>query len=517
MKPKFYITTTLPYVNASPHIGFAMEIVRADIIARYKKQKGFDSILNTGTDEHGIKVYREAIKRGIDPKGYVDEYAEKFKNLHQVLGLSDPLLFTRTTNSVQKKAAQEFWKVCKQNGFIDKGLYNVKYCVGCELEKMDSELDNDGHCPIHPLRDIELIVENNYFFKFSLFQKKLLDFYEQNPDFVVPDFRYNEIKNFVASGIRDFSISRLKSKMPWGVEVPDDTEHVMYAWFDALINYVSAIGWPDDMEKFNRWWPVTQYCGKDNLRQQSAMWQAMLMAAGLPPSRQIIINGFINIDGQKMSKSQGSIADPYAIVKEYGTDTLRYYIARELSSFEDSDYTPEKFLEAYNAGLANGLGNLVSRTLKMSEMYFNGDVKNSGNIIVPSKIMIEMLDGNQKTEGWGIPYEIKKTFIPKYEVCMEKFEINKASEVVWTLVSSLDHYISDYEPFKLIKTDKEKTEAVVWNVLYGLYFTAQMLEPIMPETALKIQLLLGTEMDEKGEFPKSFKTKLPEAPLFLRK
>ena len=218
-----------------------------------------------------------------------------------------------------------------------------------------------------------------------------------------------------------------------------------------------------------------------------------------------------------MSKSQGSIADPYAIVKEYGTDTLRYYIARELSSFEDSDYTPEKFLEAYNAGLANGLGNLVSRTLKMSEMYFNGDVKNSGNIIVPSKIMIEMLDGNQKTEGWGIPYEIKKTFIPKYEVCMEKFEINKASEVVWTLVSSLDHYISDYEPFKLIKTDKEKTEAVVWNVLYGLYFTAQMLEPIMPETALKIQLLLGTEMDEKGEFPKSFKTKLPEAPLFLRK
>lgn len=517
MKPKFYITTTLPYVNSDPHIGFAMEIVRADIIARYKKKKGFDVLLNTGADEHGSKIYLEASKKGIEPQAYVDEYADKFKNLHEALGLSKELIFTRTTAPAQRIAAQEFWKQCQKNGFIDKGLYRVKYCVGCELEKTDSELDETGHCPIHPLREIELIVENNYFFKFSAFQKKLLDFYDQNPDFVVPDFRFKEIKAFVSAGLRDFSISRLKSKMPWGVEVPGDPDHVMYVWFDALVNYISAIGWPYDMQKFESWWPVTQYCGKDNLRQQSSMWQAMLMAAGLPASKQIIINGFININGQKMSKSQGAVADPYAIVKDFGTDTLRYYIARELSPFEDSDYTPEKFLGAYNASLANGLGNLVSRTLKMSDMYFAGNVKNEAGVSALSRAVIETVEGGQKTEGWSIPYEVKENFIKRYEAGMEKFEINKACDAVFSLISHLDQYISDYEPFKLIKTDKEKTEAVVWNVLYGLYFVAEMLETVMPDTAIAIKDLLGAEIDEKGGYPRSFKTKLPEAPLFLRK
>ncbi|KKT74648.1 MAG: Methionine-tRNA ligase, partial [Parcubacteria group bacterium GW2011_GWB1_44_7] len=276
----FYITTTLPYVNAEPHIGFAMEVIRADVMARWKRAQGFEVFFNTGTDERGAKIFEAAKKAGQEPQTYVDEAAKKFQALIPLLNLSEPN-FIRTTDSHHIKAAREFWKICAKNGHIYKKPYKIKYCVGCELEKTDSELV-DGKCPLHPTREIEEIEEENYFFKFSAFQKPLLDFYEKKPDFVVPDFRFNEIKSFVKRGLEDFSISRLKEKMPWGIEVPDDSEHTMYVWFDALVNYISAIGWPDDLERFKKWQidsgGMVQYCGKDNLRQQSAMWQAMLMA-----------------------------------------------------------------------------------------------------------------------------------------------------------------------------------------------------------------------------------------------
>ncbi|HEY4478498.1 MAG TPA: methionine--tRNA ligase, partial [Candidatus Paceibacterota bacterium] len=290
MKEKnFYITTTLPYVNAEPHIGFALEIIRADVIARVKKIQGYNILLNTGTDEHGMKVDRNAKALGQDTQEYVDKVSEKFRDLLSILNITGDNHFIRTTDKRHIEAAQEFWKICKNNGFIYKKNYKIKYCIGCELEKTESELV-DGKCSIHPSMIIEEINEENYFFKFSDFQKKLLELYEENPDFVIPDFRFNEIKVFVERGLEDFSISRLKSKMPWGIEVPDDSDHIMYVWFDALVNYISTIGWPDDNKSFEKWWGdtmgVVQYCGKDNLRQQSAMWQAMLMSVGLPPSRQ---------------------------------------------------------------------------------------------------------------------------------------------------------------------------------------------------------------------------------------
>ncbi|MBV22354.1 MAG: methionine--tRNA ligase, partial [Parcubacteria group bacterium] len=344
MGKNFYLTTTLPYVNADPHVGHALEFVTADIIARYRRLIGDEVFFNTGTDEYGQKVYTKTLEEKKDPQKYVDEYAEKFKKLKDTLNLSYDN-FIRTTDEHHKMAAQEFWKRSIANGDIEKKLYKSKYCAGCELEKTDSDLV-DGCCPEHREQEIQIIEEENYFFKFSKYQKPLLELYKKNPQFVIPDFRFNEIKRFVERGLEDFSISRLKSKMPWGVPVPDDDEHVMYVWFDALVNYISAIGWPDDLKKFEKWWPVTQFAGKDQVRQQAAMWQAMLMSVGLPLSKQIVIHGFITVDNGKMSKSVGNVISPDDLVAEYGVDALRYYLVRHVHPFEDSDFTMEKFKEA---------------------------------------------------------------------------------------------------------------------------------------------------------------------------
>ena len=341
MNKKFYITTTLPYVNAEPHIGFAFEIIQADAIARYHELLGDEVVFNFGTDEHGQKIYQKALEEGKDPQKYCDEYAAKFDALKKALNLNYTN-FIRTTNSAHIKAAQEFWKLCVKNDDIYKKFYKIKYCVGCELEKTESELV-DGKCPLHSNRDLEIIEEENYFFKFSKYQKPLLDFYKKNPDFVIPESKFNEIKTFVKSGLQDFSISRLKSKMPWGIDIPDDPEQIMYVWFDALINYISTLGWPEDEKKFKDFWPGVQVAGKDNLRQQSAIWQAMLLSAKLSSSKQIFIHGFLTVNGQKISKSLGNVINPIELVKKYGTDPVRYFLLAKVHPFEDSDFTIEKF------------------------------------------------------------------------------------------------------------------------------------------------------------------------------
>lgn len=476
----FYITTTLPYVNSDPHIGFAMEIVRADVIARSKKLEGFDVFFNTGTDEHGQKLYDAAKKAGMDVQKYVDSYAEKFKDLKGILNISEDVHFIRTTDEHHIQAAQEFWKRCKANGYIYKKNYQAKYCVGCELNKTDSELNEEGQCPIHPNNKIELIDEDNYFFEFSSFQGKLIQLYESNPEFVIPDFRFNEIKAFVKNGLEDFSISRLKSKMSWGVPVPDDPDHVMYVWFDALVNYISTLGWPENKHNFDKFWAnkdtlTVQYCGKDNLRQQSAMWQAMLMAADLPNTKQIVINGFITGEGGvKMSKSIGNVINPLDVVNEYGTDALRYFLLRELSPFEDSPFTIERFKESYNANLANGLGNLTSRILTLSEKYIEN---------IPE-----------------MDYKLLSQ-IPEF---MKKFNTSNALGVVWNLVFLLDKYIQETEAFKVIKNNESKGKELILEYVNRLFTIGKALEPFMPETSDKIQKLIK-------------ENKKPETPLFLRK
>ncbi len=480
MDKNFYITTTLPYVNSDPHVGFAMELVRADIIARGKKLQGYDVFFNTGTDEHGQKLFTAAKEVDKDVKEYVDVYAEAFKGLPKALGVLGDVHFIRTTDSHHESAAQEFWRLCDKNGYIYKKNYTIKYCVGCELEKTDSELEN-GRCILHPKLEIELREEENYFFKFSAFGDKLLNFYKEHPSFVVPDFRYNEIRAFVERGLEDFSISRLKEKMSWGIPVPGDENHVMYVWFDALVNYISTLGWPEKMDSFEKFWkngtPV-QYCGKDNLRQQSAMWQAMLMAAELPNSHTIVVNGFLTGDGGvKMSKSLGNTINPIDVVNEYGSDAFRFFVAKEVSNFEDSPFTMERLKTSYNAGLANGLGNLTSRIMKMASDNLEGPIAN-----IPKE------------------WEELKTF-SKF---LESFEISKAADWIWLHIGQLDAYIQENQPFKVVKTNPEEGKRMIAELVSRLYVVALMLSPILPGTSSKIIELVN-------------ENKSPEIPLFLRK
>lgn len=477
---KFYITTTLPYVNGDPHVGFAMEIVRADVIARYKRLMGYDVFFNTGTDEHGSKLYEGAMADGVTPQEYVDKYAKNFINLSELLNIKD-VNFIRTTDQKHILAAQEIWKRCSENGYIYKKNYQSKYCVGCELNKTDSELE-DGKCPIHPNREIELIDEENYFFKFSAFQQPLLDFYKANQDFVIPSFRFNEIRSFVERGLDDFSISRLKSKMPWGVDVPGDTEHVMYVWFDALTSYISTLGWGTDDKDFDYWVngnPV-QYCGKDNLRQQSAMWQAMLMAAGLPNSKHIIIDGFITSGGQKMSKSVGNVISPFEVIEtfkdvtEYPEDVLRFVLLHDVSSFEDGDITMDSVKESYRSQLQNGIGNLTSRIMKMATS--NGVSISSSNVFAKDD-------------------DIKNS--------IENFDLKKSLEYLMQAVRILDIRIQKTEPFKVIKTNQKDGEELINLLLVELSAIASQLAIFLPRTSEKILECIR-------------ENKMPEKPLFNR-
>ena len=463
MKDKFYVTTTLPYVNAAPHIGFALELVQADIVARYHRAQGSEVFYNTGTDEHGLKIYRKALEEGKDPQEYADENAKKFDDLKGILNLSYNN-FIRTTDDHHIKAAQEFWKRCDRNGDIEKKTYKIKYCVGCELEKTDSELV-DGYCSLHSNQKLEVIEEENYFFKFSNYGDKLLALYKERPDFVVPDHRFNEIKKFVESGLRDFSISRLKERLPWGVPVPGDENHVMYVWFDALVNYISAVGWPDRMDEFEKWWPVIQFAGKDQIRQQAAMWQAMLLSAGLEPSKQIFIHGFINVGGEKISKSVGNIVDPNHYVNKYGTDAVRYYLSGHIHPFEDSDFSEESFRDVYQADLANGLGNFASRATALAEKVggLDGFV---ADIDIQTRVNETITTVTQGIQG---------------------FRLHEAVAKIWNLIRFGDGYIDSHKPWET--EDKQ----AIFNVLYLLDAIAGLAEPIMPEASAKIKTAIQNE------------------------
>lgn len=458
MKQKYYITTTAPYVNADPHIGFALEIVQADSIARFERQKGKEVRFGFGTDEHGLKIYRKALEKGVSPQEYCDSSIPTWNNLKKSLNLSYTN-FIRTTDEEHIKAAQFFWEKCSEAGDIYKKVYKAKYCVGCELEKTDSELE-DGKCPIHPNLAIELIEEENYFFRFSKYQERLLEFYEKNSDFVFPKGKFNEIKTFVEGGLQDFSISRLKEKMPWGAPVPNDPDHVMYVWFDALTFYVSNIGWPGDAKNFEEYWPVVQVAGKDNLRQQTAIWQSMLFSAGIENSKQVFIHGFVTADGQKISKSLGNVIDPVDLTTRYGTDATRYFLLAKLHPYEDSDFTYDRFEEAYNSDLANGLGNLVARVAKLCEKVGMSGKKEKGKV-------------NEKIKNHLLNYRF-----------------DEALKFIWEEISQTDQFINQEEPWKL---EGAKLEKILKHAVGHILSISFNLQPFLPETAEKIETQFTAE------------------------
>jgi methionyl-tRNA synthetase len=475
-KKSFYITTTIPYVNADPHIGFALELVQSDALARYQRLLGKDVFFNTGTDEHGQKIWEASQKEGKDVQSYVDYYAQKYLELKDILNLSYDN-FIRTTSQKHIVAAQAFWVLCDKKGDIYKKVYRGLYCVGCEKFITEKDL-MDGKCSLHPNQKPELVEEENYFFRLSNYKKQLLEYFA-NEKVILPEWRRMEAIDFVKDGMEDFSISRDKKRFSWGIPIPGDDTQVMYVWFDALVNYLSTLGWPDSHGNFEKFWQngqTVQTAGKDMVKFQSVMWQGMLMSAGLSSTDTIIYHGFITGEGGiKMSKSIGNVINPNDIVKEYGTDALRYFLLREISSFEDSPFTMERFKEAYNANLANGLGNLASRILTLSEKYLD------------KAPMIE-----------------EKSNLENYFNFFESFDIKQAVDYVWNEIGELDKFIQETEPFKVVKVDKEKGKELIANMAVRLYVIARMLNPILPETSATLKQLVKTN-------------KKPKQPLFLRR
>ena len=470
-KKPFYLTTTLPYVNADPHVGFALEIVHADIVARYRRLMGVEVFFTTGTDEHGQKIFQKAQEEGRDVQEYVDHFAGRFNKLKGALNLSNDA-FIRTTDQKHIEAAQELWKRCEAAGDIYKKKYTGLYCVGDEMFLKEGDLV-DGKCPNHPTMTPVEIEEENYFFKLSAYQDKLVE-YLSSESVVLPSWRREEALKFVQSGLEDFSISREKARMSWGIPVPGDETQVMYVWFDALTNYISTLGWPNG-ENFAKFWDggeVVQMAGKDQVRFQSVMWQAMLMSGGVKKTDRVVYHGFITSGGQKMSKSLGNVIEPFALVEEYGTDAMRYLLAK-IHPFEDSDVTLEKLKETYNADLVNGLGNLVARIMKLAETH---------------------LEQGMRPQVAG--------FAPEYTEALEKFEIHKAIEYIWQCIGALDQKITETEPFKLVKTDPEAGKNLILNLTQELYVIGRMLNPIMPAANEAIKKAVIENKKPENLFPR---------------
>ena len=471
MNKKFYITTSIPYTNAPPHIGFALEIIQADVLARYHKSLGEDVYFLTGTDEHGIKTLRIAREAGKDPKQFADEISEKFKELTKVLNISNND-FIRTTDEVRHKpAVEKLWKKLDETGDIYKKKYKGYYCAGCEAFKTEKEIV-DGKCIIHQ-RPVELVEEENYFFRLSKYNKKVQELIEKGKLEIIPESKKNETLGMLKQGMEDVSFSRTKDKY-WGFEVPGDPSQVMYVWCDALPNYISAVGYADDEKKFDKYWPADVHCiGKDIMKFHTIFWPAMLLSAKIKLPKQIFVHGFINVAGQKMSKSLGNVIDPFELVKKYGlpaqagVDAVRYYLLREILPTEDGDFTYEKFEQRYNSDLAGGIGNLVARVLGINSKAEQKKTK-------PSKKITAKVKETQKS----------------YKLQVESFKFNEALMFVWDLISFCDKYINEE---KLWET---RSPQVIGDLFFAIKEIGILLEPFLPETAEKIKKAVETKKSE---------------------
>ena len=492
MSKSFYVTTPIFYVNDAPHIGHAYTEVASDVLTRWHRSRGENSFLLTGTDEHGEKVLRTALGNNTDPKSWTDRLVtESWLPLLETIDI-DNQDFIRTTEPRHEKAVQLFLQKLYDTGFIYQGSFQGNYCVGCEEYKNESDLiDGTGDfsdqkvCAIHS-KPVEQLNETNYFFKLSEFQDRLLAHYEANPTFIQPESAKNEVVSFVRSGLSDLSISRSKERFDWGIDIPWDDQHITYVWFDALLNYITAIGYGSDEDKLNSLWPAdVQVVGKDILRFHAVIWPAMLMAAGLPPAKQVFGHGWLLVGGEKMSKSKLTGIAPTQITDIFGSDAFRYYFMKAIGFGSDGSFSWEDLSARYNSELANGFGNLASRVIAMINKYFDGAVP------APSEYQ----------EADLAIQKVAKEAVDGANAAIDKVAIHEAIAKVWTLVDELNNYITVQAPWVLAKdeADRERLATVLYTTAEGLRLLAVLLNPIAPKAAQKLWVSIGTSLGELSE------------------
>ncbi|TFV99651.1 methionine--tRNA ligase [Orlajensenia leifsoniae] len=479
----FYITTPIFYVNDVPHIGHAYTEVAADVLARWHRQSGDDTWSLTGTDEHGQKILRTATANGVTPKEWVDKLvAEAWKPLLEIVDLSNDD-FIRTTDERHETNVQKFLQHLYDAGHIYTGEFQGYYCVGCEEYKqpgdlVDGEGDYEGQkvCAIHS-KPVELLNEKNYFFRMSAFADQLLALYEERPDFVQPESARNEVVSFVKSGLADLSISR--TSFDWGVKVPWDESHVVYVWFDALLNYITAVGYGADDEEFARRWPATHIVGKDILRFHAVIWPAMLLAAGLEVPKQVFGHGWLLVGGEKMSKSKLTGIAPSQIIDTFGSDAFRYYFLRAISFGQDGSFSWEDLAARYQAELANGFGNLASRVIAMVSRYCDGVIPTAGGLTPAEEAIVAL----------------ERSVTDAASEAISRLAIHEAIASIWELVDALNLYITEQEPWALAKdpANRARLETVLATVVRGLGTLAVLLSPVTPKATAKLWTALGGE------------------------
>lgn len=465
----FYVTTSIAYVNAAPHVGFAMEMLQADALARYNRLEGKDVFFLTGTDEHGLKIAQAAETQGVWPQEFTNEIAAKFMDLGDKLGLSNDY-FVRTTEEKHMQYAKEMWKKLSEAGDLYKDNYEGLYCVGCEKYILEKELV-DGNCPYHKKPPIK-VEEENYFFRLSKYSEAIKAKIMSDEIRVIPESRKNEVLNMFEDGLSDVSFSRPKESVKWGVDIPGDDTQLMYVWCDALTNYISVI----DREKF---WPADVHLiGKDILRFHALIWIGMLMSAGFELPKTIMVHGYITSEGQKMSKSLGNVKDPLEYIEKYGSSALRYFLLREIPTLSDGDFSQERFDIVYNDDLGNTFGNLVSRVFAMNRKYFGGKVPEKG-------------------DDDGLQIKVEQAWVD-YEKAFDEFDLKKALEVVLGLGFVANKYVEDTKPWILAKEDEDKLAGVLYNLLEVIRALGLMLLPFIPDKAASIMRLFDVGFEVAG-------------------
>ncbi|MBM3253933.1 MAG: methionine--tRNA ligase [Candidatus Omnitrophica bacterium] len=479
MPNKFYITTPLYYVNASPHIGHSYTNIIVDTIARFKRLKGFEVFFLTGTDEHGLKVRQASEANNLPPKEFVDNLVPRFKELWQMLNISYDD-FIRTTEDRHKEVVKRVLSLLYENSDIYLGDYKGFYCTPCETFWTRTQLKEEN-CP-ECKRSLEEISEKNYFFKLSKYQSWLIDYIKEHPKFIQPSFRTNEILSFLEQPLQDLCISRPTSRLSWGIPVPFSAEHVTYVWFDALINYISGAGYINDTKKFSKLWPADIHMiGKDILRPHSIYWPIMLKALGLDMPKTVFAHGWWLQEGEKMSKSRGNITDPVYLVDKYGADAYRYFLLREVSLGMDGVFSEKQIEKRINSDLANDLGNLLNRTLGMIELYFNRKIPN------PKRELDQDIKLREKTIG------LWKT----YEELMEDLKLSEGLSYIWELINFSNKYIEDSKPWELARQKDKRLDTVMYNLVEALRIVGIAISPFMPKTAEDIFSQLGLAKDFK--------------------